>query len=135
VIEVVAGALEYEGKLLAFQRGHSKYAYIANKFEFPGGKINDSETPQQALKRELKEELLLEAEIKEHIATVEHQYPDFQIMMHCYLVKLKEFDGRLTEHLSYEHISLTEAEKLDWIAADLPILAVLQEKYYHVFAI
>ena len=135
MIEVVAGALEYEGKLLAFQRGHSKYDYIANKFEFPGGKINDSETPQQALKRELKEELHLEVEIKEHIATVEHEYPDFQIIMHCYLVKLTEFDGHLTEHLSYEHISLNEAEKLDWIAADLPLLSVLKEKYRHVFTI
>ena len=135
MIEVVAGALEYEGKLLAFQRGHSKYDYIANKFEFPGGKINNSETPQQALKRELKEELHLEVEIKEHIATVEHEYPDFQIIMHCYLVNLKEFEGHLIEHLSYEHIFLDEAENLDWIAADLPILNVLKDKYRHVFTI
>lgn len=135
MIEVVAGALVYEGKLLAFQRGHSKYDYIKNKFEFPGGKIKDFETPQQALIRELKEELLLDTEIKEHIATVEHEYPDFKIRMHCYLVKLKEFEGHLTEHLSYEHIFLNEAEKLDWIAADLPILNFLKENYSHVFTI
>lgn len=135
MIEVVAGAIEYRGKLLAFQRGHSKYDYIANKFEFPGGKINNSETHQQALKRELREELFLEVNITEHVATVEHEYPDFKIKMHCYLVKLKEFDGRLTEHLSYEHVSLNEAEKLDWIAADLPILNIIKEKFCHVFSI
>ena len=134
-IEVAAAIIEYKGKLLAFQRGHSKYGYIANKFEFPGGKINAHETPQQALKRELKEELHLAAEIKEHIATVEHQYPDFQITMHSYLVNLKEFEGHLTEHLSYKHIFLNEAEKLDWIAADIPILSILKEKYCHVFTI
>jgi 8-oxo-dGTP diphosphatase len=133
MIEVVAAVIELEGKLLAFQRGPAKYEYVSNKFEFPGGKVEEGEDHKLALARELQEELELDAEIKGHITTVEHLYPDFLIKMHCFLVHLDQFDGRLTEHTSFAHVSLSDSGELDWIEADRPVLKVLQEKFADVF--
>jgi 8-oxo-dGTP diphosphatase len=133
MIEVVAAVIEFEGRLLAFKRGTAKYEYVENKFEFPGGKISEGETHEEALIRELKEELLLSANISEFITTITHIYPDFSIVMHCYLVNLEKFDGILTEHTEYAHISLIDADKLDWIEADRPVLEILKDKYLNVF--
>ena len=133
MIEVVAAIIEFEGKLLAFQRGPAKYNYVSNKFEFPGGKVEEGEDRKLALARELKEELELDAEVNDHVMTIEHTYPDFSIKMHCFLVHLDQFDGRLTEHTSYKHVSLNNAHKLDWIEADRPVLKILKERFTHVF--
>tara|TARA_B100000674_G_scaffold451889_1_gene423033 strand:+ start:177 stop:584 length:408 start_codon:yes stop_codon:yes gene_type:complete len=134
MIEVVAAVIEYGGNLLVFQRGPAKYDYISNKFEFPGGKIEDGEDQRAALSRELKEELFLDADIKKFITTVEHRYPDFSIRMHCFLVHLEKFEGRLTEHLSFANVSLSEAENLDWVEADRPVLSILRKDYTDVFS-
>lgn len=133
MIEVVAAIIELEGKLLAFQRGTAKYDYVSRKFEFPGGKVEEGEDRKHALARELNEELKLNAEIKDFIVTTEHIYPDFSVKMHCFLVHLDIFDGKLTEHLSYQHVSLKEANDLDWIEADRPVLRILHERFTHVF--
>lgn len=134
MIEVVAAIIEFQGKLLAFQRGPAKYDYVSNKFEFPGGKVEQDEDHKLALIRELKEELELDAEVNDYVMTVEHIYPDFAIKMHCFLVHLDQFDGRLTEHTSYAHVSLNDADELDWIEADRPILKCLKERYADVFS-
>ncbi|MDG1904691.1 MAG: (deoxy)nucleoside triphosphate pyrophosphohydrolase [Arenicella sp.] len=133
MIEVVAAVIELEGKVLAFQRGPAKYEYVSNKFEFPGGKVEEGEDHKLALARELREELELDAEVNEHIVTVEHTYPDFSVKMHCFLVHLDQFDGQLTEHTSFAHVTLSDATELDWIQADRPVLEILQEKYCNVF--
>ena len=132
-IEVVAAVIEYKGRLMAFRRGESKYSYVSNKFEFPGGKVKQGEDLRLALKRELNEELELDATVKDFIDKVEHDYKDFSIIMHCFLVHLKEFSGTLNEHTEYRDISLSEAGSLDWIAADRPILEILKSKFNHVF--
>jgi len=134
MIEVVAAVIEHEGKLLAFQRGPAKYSYVSNKFEFPGGKVEENENHRIALKRELHEELLVKADVKDFIATVAHSYPDFSIKMHCYLVHLEEYDGQLTEHLSYASVNLEDADSLDWIEADRPVLDILKKDFRHVFS-
>ena len=95
MIEVVAAVIVFENRLLAFQRGASKYSYVANKFEFPGGKIKANETQTDSLIRELKEELNLDVRVGEWITTVEHCYENFSIRMHCYLVHLESFIGLL----------------------------------------
>jgi 8-oxo-dGTP diphosphatase len=133
MIEVVAAVIEFNGKLLAFQRGPAKYDYISNKFEFPGGKVEQGEDHRLALARELQEELELDAEVNDYITTIEHSYKDFSIKMHCFLVHLDQFDGRLTEHTSYAHVSLVDADNLDWIEADYPVLEVLRERFANVF--
>lgn len=133
MIEVVAAVIEFNGKLLAFQRGPAKYDYISDKFEFPGGKVEQGEDHRLALARELQEELELDAEVNDYITTIEHSYKDFSIKMHCFLVHLDQFDGRLTEHTSYAHVSLVDADNLDWIEADYPVLEVLRERFANVF--
>ena len=133
MIEVVAAIIEFEGKLLAFQRGPAKYDYVSNKFEFPGGKVKEGEDHRIALSRELREELMLNADIKDFVTTLEHTYPDFSIKMHCFIVHLDRFEGQLTEHTSYAHISLKDADNLDWIQADRPVLKILREKFGNVF--
>ena len=109
MIEVAAAVIVFENRLLAFQRGTSKYSYVANKFEFPGGKIEANETQTDSLIREMKEELDLNVRVGEWITTVEHCYEDFSIRMHCYLVHPESFIGLLKEHVSYFHGSLEEA--------------------------
>lgn len=134
MIEVVAAVIEFDGKLLAFQRGPAKYEYVANKYEFPGGKVEKGENHKLALTRELKEELELDAKVNDYVMTIEHAYPDFSIKMHCFLVHLDNFAGRLTEHKSFAHVSLDDAEGLDWIEADRPVLQTLKERYADVFS-
>ena len=134
MIEVVAAVIVFENQLLAFQRGDSKYSYVANKFEFPGGKVRKDEPRENSLIRELKEELDLDIEVGEWITTVEHEYQDFSIRMHCYLVQLENFTELLKEHISYFHGSLDEVRNLDWIEADKPILDILETNYRHVFS-
>ena len=134
MIEVVAAVIECEGKLLAFQRGPERYDYIAHKYEFPGGKVETGENHRVALKRELSEELGLDAEVNDHVMTLEHAYPDFSIKMHCFLVHLDHFVGRLTEHKCFAHISLNDAAELDWIEADRPVLQRLKERFADVFS-
>ena len=78
MIEVVAAAIVFENHLLAFQRGASKYSYVANRFEFPGGKVRKDEPQEDSLIRELKKELDLDIKVGERITIVEHSYKDFQ---------------------------------------------------------
>ena len=134
MIEVVAAVIVCENRLLAFQRGNSKYIYVENKFEFPGGKMINDEPREDSLIRELREELDLDIKVGEWITTVEHEYEDFAIRMHCYIVHLESFTGILKEHISFFHGSLDEARNLDWIEADKPILDILESRYRHVFS-
>jgi 8-oxo-dGTP diphosphatase len=133
MIEVVAAVIEFKGKLLAFQRGLSRHSYVSNKYEFPGGKVEEGEDQRQALARELQEELDVVAEVAEYLMTVEHHYPDFSIKMHCFLVHINQFNGRLKEHVNYACLSLKDARELDWIEADRPVLTLLEEDFAHVF--
>jgi 8-oxo-dGTP diphosphatase len=134
MIEVVAAIIELDKKLLAFKRGQSKYEYVAHKYEFPGGKVESEENLAQALSRELSEELGLAPEVGQFVTTVEHTYPDFSIKMHCFLVHLESFNGELKEHVDFSHVTLKEAESLDWIEADRPVLEIIKQRYSYVFS-
>ena len=133
MIEVVAAIIVFENRLLTFQRGAPKYSCVANKFEFPGGKIKENEPQTDSLIRELQGELDLDVRVGECITTVQHSYEDFSIRMHCYLVHLESFIGLLKEHVSYFHGSLEDAKQLDWIEADKPILDILETNYRNIF--
>ena len=133
-IEVVAAVIVYEGKLLAFQRGAAKFDYVSYKFEFPGGKVEAGEDFRVALNRELNEELGLDEKVGDFVATIDHDYPDFSIKMHCYIVAIDDFDETLHDHVAYAHVSLSDADGLDWIEADRPILKMLRENFSHVFS-
>jgi 8-oxo-dGTP diphosphatase len=121
-IEVVAGIIFFEDQILCVQRPKNKLDYISEKFEFPGGKIENNETNIDALNRELFEELNLNVDIKNFFFTVIHQYPDFELTMHSYLCEVKSKQVVLNEHISLEWLNIKDLKKLDWAAADIPIV-------------
>ena len=124
-IEVVAAIIQLEGKYLCLQRGKGKYDYISFKYEFPGGKVEPDESLDQALKREIKEELYYDIEVREKFLTVEHQYPDFQLIMHSFLCLAAHTNFTLTEHINYQWLTVSQLDNLDWASADIPIVKKL----------
>lgn len=125
-IEVVAAIIKKENKYFCAQRADN--GELAKKWEFPGGKIEKNETPEQALKRELVEELNLDVDVKEHFLTVEHEYNSFTLTLHSYLCVAKNDDIVLLEHLDSKWLDKTNLDILDWAAADIPIVNKLMEK-------
>lgn len=125
MVEVVAAIIFHNDKILCFKRGPHKYSYIGNKYEFPGGKIDQNETEKEALKREIKEELSYEIEIHEKIMTIEHEYPDFKLKMHCYKCKANNLDFVLGEHTEYRLLDKSELHNLEWVPADIEIVDYL----------
>lgn len=121
-IEVVAGIIFYQDQILCVQRPISKLQYISEKFEFPGGKIEMGETKENALERELMEELNLSADIKSLYLTVVHEYPDFELTMHSFICEVESKELTLNEHIDQKWLKLDELAKLDWAAADIPIV-------------
>lgn len=121
-VEVVAAIIKYKDEILSVQRPNHKLDYISEKFEFPGGKIEVGETREQALKRELKEELEINADIGKHVMTVQYDYPDFELTMHAYIVNVDSKDVTLTEHISQLWLIKEDIYTLDWAAADIPIV-------------
>lgn len=121
-IEVVAGIIFFENQILCVQRPKNKLHYISEKFEFPGGKIEKGETKKEALKRELFEELNIITEIKSLFITVVYEYPDFELTMHSFICKVESKELILKEHIAQEWLTLKEIKKLDWAAADIPIV-------------
>ena len=125
MIEVVAAIIYFEKKVLCFQRGEGKYGYTSHKYEFPGGKIEPGEDRVQALKRELWEELEIQVVIKEKVISVEHSYPDFDILMHCYRCVTEEFHGRLKEHINFKLLRPEDLQSLEWMDADKPVVDLI----------
>lgn len=124
-VEVVAAIIISDGKILCVQRNINKYEYISKKFEFPGGKIEISETKEQAIVREIQEELKMNIEVQEEFLTVHHEYPDFKIIMHSFICSCEDALLTLTEHIDYKWLSKNELFELDWAAADIPIVEEL----------
>lgn len=126
-IEVVAGIIYYEDQILCVQRPKNKLPYISEKFEFPGGKIEEDETKEEALHRELLEELELSTKIKSLFMTVKHQYPDFELTMHGFICEAESKELTLHEHVDKKWLKIDELSLLDWAAADIPIVNKLIE--------
>ncbi len=121
-IEVVAAVIMHENKILCVQRNENKYDYISKKYEFPGGKVEQGETNENALKRELMEELDKEIFIQKFFRTVSHDYPDFKLTMHSYICSCDNETVTLNEHVDYKWLAKESLIDLDWAAADLPIV-------------
>ena len=127
-IKVVAGIIENNGKILCMQRDKGKYDYVSFKWEFPGGKIEDGETNEQALKRELLEEMDLEVDVENHFCDVEYTYPDFKVIMFCYKCNTRELYFKLNVHKDYKWLEKSELNIIDWAPADMPIVKKLMEE-------
>jgi 8-oxo-dGTP diphosphatase len=125
-VEVVAAIIVNNNEFLCVQRGVSKLDYISKKYEFPGGKLEAGESHEVALAREIKEELRMELTIESLFLTVEHAYPDFNIVMHSFLCSSVTRDLELTEHLDAKWLSVDDMGGLDWAAADIPIVEKLK---------
>lgn len=129
-LEVVAAIIiDNDKKILCMQRGPSKYDYISNKYEFPGGKIEENESIENALKREIKEELNIDITIENEFLIVEHSYPDFIITMHTYICKTSNNQISLNAHINYQWLNKLDLENLDWAEADIPIVKKLINEF------
>lgn len=126
-LEVVAAIIIYKNKILCMQRKTGIYDYISHKFEFPGGKIEKGETNNVALMRELEEEMdmILTISEEDYYMSIDHQYPNFRIVMHTYLCQVNNPNFNMKEHISYQWLKRDELGQLDWAPADLPIVESL----------
>lgn len=124
-IEVVAGVIFFEDHVLCVQRPKNKLNYISEKFEFPGGKIEQGETKEEALHRELLEELNVSTKIKSFFLTVVHEYPDFELTMHSFTCEVESQEIALHEHIDRKWLTINKLHELDWAAADIPIVEKL----------
>ena len=123
-LEVTAAIIINKDEILCMQRGKSKFDYVSYKFEFPGGKIEEGESREASLKREIEEEMELEVDIKpeNHFLTVNHVYPDFSITMHSYICNISHRNFRIIEHISHKWLNRKNLNTLDWALADIPIV-------------
>lgn len=128
-LEVVAGILYHEGQVLCVQRGKAKFDYIAYKYEFPGGKIEQGETPEAALVRELQEELhkTVNVTTEQLFTEVTHQYEDFAVHVRFYLCSVKDRTLKDSEHINITWTRPQDIEKLDWVDADKEIVKKVAE--------
>ncbi|MGH0052765.1 MAG: (deoxy)nucleoside triphosphate pyrophosphohydrolase [Sphaerochaetaceae bacterium] len=119
-LEVAALVLIEKNRVFAAQR--KAQGPQGGKWEFPGGKVEAGETGQEALVREIQEELALSIEVERYLLRVEHHYPDFFIILHAYLGRRKEGTIQLREHQRGRWVKKEELLQLDWAEADLPIV-------------
>jgi 8-oxo-dGTP diphosphatase len=124
-VEVVAGIVYCGDSILCVQRPWNKLEYISEKYEFPGGKVEALESMEEALNRELSEELDITTNIKSHFLTVVHSYPDFELTMHSFICEVDARNVTLNEHIDHKWLELKELMSLDWAAADIPIVEKL----------
>ena len=117
-IEVVAAVIYHEGKYLATQRG---YGDFKGQWEFPGGKIEPEEGREEALVREIREELNMGIAVKHLLCTTEYDYPTFHLTMHCYLCHITEGTPQLTEHLAARWLAPEELRSVQWLPADVAV--------------
>ena len=132
-VEVVAAVIKKDDKILGTARG---YGHFKGMWEFPGGKPESGETKEEALKREIKEELDADIEVNDYICTVEYDYkdPDFHLTMHTYFctllndhIELLYHDEEKLEHEAMKWLSKDELDSVDWLGADIEIVNKLKE--------
>lgn len=114
-VEVVAAIIFRNGELFATQRGYGEWK---DWWEFPGGKMEAGESPEDALKREIREELSTEICIEEFLCTVEYDYPKFHLTMHCYACSLLTETLHLNEHEDACWLKSDELDSVKWLPAD-----------------
>ena len=124
-IGVVAAIIRKDDKIFATQRG---YGDFKDWWEFPGGKIEAGETPEEALKREIREELSTEISVDQFICTVEYDYPKFHLTMHCYLCSLLTEALHLNEHEAARWLSKDDLDSVKWLPADQLVLKELKRQ-------
>ena len=125
-IEVVAAIILRERRIFATQRGYGEWK---DWWEFPGGKMEPGESPEDALRREIREELATEIEVDELLTTVEYDYPKFHLTMHCYLCTIISGDLSLLEHEDARWLALDELDCVKWLPADKDVIEKLSTTF------
>lgn len=123
-IRVVAAIIIEGDKVFATQRGYGEFK---GGWEFPGGKIESCETPQEALVREIREELETEIEVGKLLHTVEYDYPEFHLSMDCFICKIKSGVLVLKEHESAKWLTKDTLDSVEWLPADLELVPMIEE--------
>ena len=124
-IEVVAAIIIKDGHVFATQRG---YGDFKGWWEFPGGKIEAGESPEEALVREILEELDTEIEVGELLETVEWDYPNFHLKMHCYICSHKSGTLQLNEHSAAAWLNKDTLNSVNWLPADEGLITLLEKR-------
>ena len=122
-LRVVASIIEKDDKILIAQRLKGEFAGL---WEFPGGKIEEGETPEQALIREIEEEFDTELNIEKYLTTIEHQYDSFYLIMDCFICTIKTGDLILHDHMAYRIIDPKE-NNINWVPADVKVINAYKE--------
>ena len=123
-VEVVAAVICREGKFFATQRGYGEFK---GYWEFPGGKVEAGESREEALKREIMEELDTEISIDSFLTTIEYTYPTFHLTMHCYICSVRTGNLVLKEHQSAAWLNKDELDTVDWLLADIEVVRYFRE--------
>ena len=123
-IRVVAAIIIKKGEVFATQRG---YGDFKGGWEFPGGKIDAGETPEEALVRDIREELDTEVEVIELLDTVEYDYPNFHLSMDCFICNIKSGDLVLKEHEAAQWLTKETLDSVNWLPADLGLIDKIRE--------
>ena len=126
VVAAIIKAVNDNGEPIVFatQRG---YGDLKGGWEFPGGKIEEGETPREALKREIMEELETEITVGELIDTIEYDYPTFHLSMDCFWAKIVSGDLVLIEHKAAKWLTKDELDSVDWLPADITLIDKIRE--------
>ncbi len=122
-IEVVAAVILHEGRIFATQRGYGEWK---DWWEFPGGKMESGETPEEALKREIREELATDIGVDDLIETIEWDYPKFHLTMHCYWCHVEKGSLSLQEHEAAKWLTKDELDGVKWLPADVKVVEVIK---------
>ena len=124
-IRVVAAVIYADGKVFATQRGYGEFK---GGWEFPGGKIEEGETPEIALKREISEELETEIAVGELIETIEYDYPEFHLSMNCFWCDVVRGNLVLKEHESARWLDKESLYSVEWLPADVALIEKIRMK-------
>lgn len=123
-VNVVAAIIIKDKKIFATQRGYGEFK---DGWEFPGGKVEKGETPENAIVREIKEELDTEIKVKEYFDTVEYDYPNFHLSMKCYICSVLSGKLELLEHEAAKWLDKDSLDTVDWLPADLGLVDKLKD--------
>lgn len=122
-VRVVAAVIREGDKIFATQRGYGEYK---DGWEFPGGKMEAGETPEEALKREIWEELETRIVVERLVQTVEYDYPQFHLTMHCFWCHVESGSLTLKEHEAAKWLYKDQLDSVDWLPADVIVVQTIK---------